>query len=416
ALPPTSTGIAPTSVYAFGGAAQSPPPQGALGDVAIAADPAVPGGYWLAAPDGTVTAVGGAQSYGSPSMAGPVGPQAVSPVVGIAATPDGKGYWLAAADGAVFSSGDAQFYGSMGAVHLNQPVVGMAATPDGHGYWLVASDGGVFSFGDAHFHGSTGNIRLNQPVVGMASTADGGGYWLVASDGGVFSFGDAHFHGSTGNIHLNQPVVGMAADPATGGYWLAASDGGIFSFGAPFHGSTGAAPASSEHVVGMAAAQGGQGYWLLSTPAVVAHAVAVMTTQGYQAVRVVATPDGQGGTLAAYLGICLGSGDGYCQGAFFFDDTAEVGTTAAQPYHGTTAVYGVPAVIPGPLVAREIASASVSGVATITVAFLAYTPTEPNCCATGPTVAYTYRWTGQYLGAEGGPVPAGYGIGAGFGI
>ncbi|MGH9063164.1 MAG: LppP/LprE family lipoprotein, partial [Acidimicrobiales bacterium] len=298
--------------------------------------------------------------------------------------------------------------------------VAMAPTPDGKGYWLTDANGDVTPVGDAtdygsiYFHQAGGFLR--QPIVGMAATPDGHGYWLVASDGGIFSYGDATFFGSTGAIHLNQPVVGMAADPATGGYWLAASDGGIFSFGAPFHGSTGAAPASSEHVVGMAAAQGGQGYWLLSTPAVVAHAVAVMTTQGYQAVRVVATPDGQGGTLAAYLGICLGSGDGYCQGAFFFDDTAEVGTTAAQPYHGTTAVYGVPAVIPGPLVAREIASASVSGVATITVAFLAYTPTEPNCCATGPTVAYTYRWTGQYLGAEGGPVPAGYGIGAGFGI
>ena len=30
-------------------------------------------------------------------------------------------------------------------MHLNQPVVGMAATPDGKGYWLVASDGGVFN-------------------------------------------------------------------------------------------------------------------------------------------------------------------------------------------------------------------------------------------------------------------------------
>ena len=39
---------------------------------------------------------------------------------------------------------------------LNKPIVGMAATPDGKGYWLVASDGGIFSFGDAVYHGSTG--------------------------------------------------------------------------------------------------------------------------------------------------------------------------------------------------------------------------------------------------------------------
>ena len=35
------------------------------------------------------------------------------------------------------------------ASHLNRPIVGMAATPDGKGYWLVASDGGIFAFGDA---------------------------------------------------------------------------------------------------------------------------------------------------------------------------------------------------------------------------------------------------------------------------
>ncbi len=101
--------------------------------------------------------------------------------------------------------------GSMGGKPLNQPVVGMAATPDGRGYWLVASDGGVFSFGDAGFFGSMGGKPLNQPVVGMAATPDGRGYWLVASDGGVFSFGDAGFFGSMGGKPLNQPVVGMAA-------------------------------------------------------------------------------------------------------------------------------------------------------------------------------------------------------------
>ncbi|EQD80481.1 hypothetical protein B1A_00847 [mine drainage metagenome] len=41
---------------------------------------------------------------------------------------------------------------------LNKPVVGMAATPDGKGYWMVAADGGIFSFGDAAFYGSTGAI------------------------------------------------------------------------------------------------------------------------------------------------------------------------------------------------------------------------------------------------------------------
>ena len=134
--------------------------------------------------------------------------------------------------------GDARFYGSTGAIPLNQPVVGMAATPDGRGYWLVAADGGIFAFGDASFYGSTGAIPLNQPVVGMAATPDGRGYWLVASDGGIFAFGDAGFYGSTGNIALTRPVVGMASAARGQGYWMVASDGGIFAFGdARFYGS-----------------------------------------------------------------------------------------------------------------------------------------------------------------------------------
>ena len=135
------------------------------------------------------------------------------PVVGMAATADGRGYWLVASDGGIFSYGDASFFGSTGAIALNKPIVGMASTPDSRGYWLVASDGGVFSFGDAAFFGSTGALRLNKPVVGMAATPDGRGYWLVASDGGIFAFGDASFFGSTGALRLNKPVVGMALDP-----------------------------------------------------------------------------------------------------------------------------------------------------------------------------------------------------------
>nr|MDA8262349.1 hypothetical protein [Actinomycetota bacterium] len=77
-------------------------------------------------------------------------------------------YDMVASDGGIFSFG-APFYGSMGGTPLNKPVVGMAATPDGKGYWLVASDGGIFSFGDAQFHGSMGGTPLNKPVVGMAS-------------------------------------------------------------------------------------------------------------------------------------------------------------------------------------------------------------------------------------------------------
>ncbi|HVB93422.1 MAG TPA: hypothetical protein VND67_03805 [Acidimicrobiales bacterium] len=160
------------------------------------------------------------------------------PIVGMAATPNGRGYWNVASDGGIFSFGDATFFGSTGGIHLNRPIVGMAATRDGKGYWLVASDGGIFAFGDAAFHGSTGSLSLNRPVVGMAATPDGGGYWLVASDGGIFAFGSAGFFGSTGSLHLVLPVVGMTVAPRGSGYWMVAADGGIFAFGsAGFFGS-----------------------------------------------------------------------------------------------------------------------------------------------------------------------------------
>ncbi len=216
-------------------------------------------GYWIATPDGTVTAFGDAHSYGSMAAR-----HLNQPIVGITATPDGGGYWLVASDGGIFAFGDARYLGSEGGHHLNRTVVGMADTPDGAGYWLVASDGGVFTFGDAGFFGSTGSWHLNQPVVGMAASPDGHGYWLVASDGGVFTFGDAGFFGSTGSWHLNQPVVGMAASPEGHGYWLVASDGGVFAFGdAPYDGSQ-AGHRLNSPVDSIEATQDGHGYWLVA--------------------------------------------------------------------------------------------------------------------------------------------------------
>ncbi|HZE15541.1 MAG TPA: IPT/TIG domain-containing protein, partial [Mycobacterium sp.] len=79
------------------------------------------------------------------------------------------GYWLAAQDGGVFAFGDARFYGGLSGVALGGPIVGMAASPDGRGYWLVAQDGGVFAFGDARFFGSMAGRRLDRPVVAGGS-------------------------------------------------------------------------------------------------------------------------------------------------------------------------------------------------------------------------------------------------------
>jgi hypothetical protein len=62
-------------------------------------------------------------------------------------------------------------FGGLATETLNAPVVGIAATPDGKGYWLAAADGGVFSFGSAPFKGSMGGISMDAPVVGIATYA-----------------------------------------------------------------------------------------------------------------------------------------------------------------------------------------------------------------------------------------------------
>jgi hypothetical protein len=220
----------------------------------------VPDGYWLAAANGAVYSCGDAGFHGSLVT---LGIRPTHPIVGMAATPDGKGYWLVASDGGIFAFGDAVFYGSMGGKSLHRPIVGMAVSPQG-GYYEVASDGGIFAFGPgAVFYGSEGGKHLNAPIVGM-DVAKGGGYRLVAADGGIFAFGPgAHFYGSMGGRPLNKPIVGMAT-ATEGGYWLVAADGGIFSFGpgAHFYGSMGGRPLNKP-IVGMANS-GTDGYWLVA--------------------------------------------------------------------------------------------------------------------------------------------------------
>ncbi|MGA2305055.1 MAG: polysaccharide deacetylase family protein [Acidimicrobiales bacterium] len=170
-------------------------------------------GYLVAPPPppqtSAVYAFGQTPSPGTPTTSN-------TSYVGAAGT--ASGYWLAARDGGVFST-DAPFYGSMGGQHLDQPVVGMAATPDGRGYWLVAADGGIFSFGDARFSGSMGATPLNQPVVGMAVDPATGGYWEVAADGGVFSF-DAPFYGSMAGQATVNRFFALVASQGGVGYML----------------------------------------------------------------------------------------------------------------------------------------------------------------------------------------------------
>jgi len=158
----------------------------------------------------------------------------------------------------VFAFGDAPFLGAATGITAT-PIVGMAASEDGRGYWLVASDGGIFAFGDAPFLGSTGGLRLNQPVVGMAAGPSGQGYWLVAADGGVFAFGDAPFLGSPEGAPA--PVVGVASAANGRGYWIETADGSLYAYGsARFAGALRTDPDLAP-ATALAVAPDGQGYW-----------------------------------------------------------------------------------------------------------------------------------------------------------
>ncbi|MGA2837814.1 MAG: fibronectin type III domain-containing protein [Acidimicrobiales bacterium] len=183
-----------------------------------------------------------------------------TPIVAIAAAPDGGGYWLANYQGAVSALGSTTSLGSTAGMTLTASICQIVATSDGQGYWEVARDGGVFAFGDAQYYGSAASMKLNAPIVGMAATSDDKGYWEVARDGGVFAFGDAQYFGSMAGKTVNRGISAIAADPATGGYWELSLDGGIFAFNAPFLG-TAQGHVGVGSVVGMAVTHTGEGYW-----------------------------------------------------------------------------------------------------------------------------------------------------------
>ena len=101
--------------------------------------------------------------YGSINLPGFVTTSAA--ISGVATSVTGERLWLVGLDGGVFAPeiqteqglvSPSPFFGSLPGLGVvpATPIVGMAATPDGGGYWLVGADGGVFAFGDARFFGS----------------------------------------------------------------------------------------------------------------------------------------------------------------------------------------------------------------------------------------------------------------------
>jgi hypothetical protein len=180
------SGLTKGTTYTFSVQATNADGSGAASPPSAAVRVHVTEGFWLAERLGTVEAAGAA-----PSLAGGPTPiaSASNPVVGIAATSDGRGYLVATADGAVAAYGDAKFYGDLphDHVHPNRPVVAIAETADDHGYWLLAADGGLFTFGDAKFRGSVPGLgQAASGAVAMGAAPSGVGYWMTAADGKVW--------------------------------------------------------------------------------------------------------------------------------------------------------------------------------------------------------------------------------------
>ena len=114
-------------------------------------------GYWLVASDGGIFTYGNAGFYGS---AGSPPPQCARGGDGEHAEP--SGLLVGGLRWRHLQLRRRRLLRLRGGQPLNTPIVGMAATPDGKGYWLVATDGGIFGYGDAGFYGSRGRPAAQQ--------------------------------------------------------------------------------------------------------------------------------------------------------------------------------------------------------------------------------------------------------------
>ncbi len=157
-------------------------------------------GYFLLAGDGSVYAFGDAKYQGSEGdYRGSGTPVAITTDFATG------GYWVTTASGHVYNFG-APFYGSQPAGHFS-PIVGMAAMPDGRGYWLVTASGAVFAKGEAVNHGS----KSGETIVGIAAAENGHGYYLTDTIGNVFQFGPVPFDGSAIGHTGGDPIAGISA-------------------------------------------------------------------------------------------------------------------------------------------------------------------------------------------------------------
>ena len=100
---------------------------------------------------GWSSANGNVTAFNAPNLGPAADALPATPVVGIAATADGKGYWEVTRSGAVYAYGDAAYQGPAAALDPAAPIVSITAQPGSGGYWLVGADGGVFAYGAGYY-------------------------------------------------------------------------------------------------------------------------------------------------------------------------------------------------------------------------------------------------------------------------
>ncbi|MDA8393505.1 MAG: protease pro-enzyme activation domain-containing protein [Actinomycetota bacterium] len=223
----------------------------------VQGQPGSKGGYYV------TTSAGGVFNFGLPWFGSSV---AVPhpPVVAVVADPSG-GYWQASSGGNVYNF-HTGWFGSLAGRPLASPVVGMAATPDGKGYWLVTSKGNVFNFGDARWAGSPAQSGPGSVVTAIAASPTGG-YWVLDSTGHVTAYGGAQSYGSAPSAAT---AVALAPSPTGHGYWVTDSSGAVRGFGDARVAARTSGPSLASGVVGMVPTGDGGGYWLVNGQGAVA--------------------------------------------------------------------------------------------------------------------------------------------------
>jgi hypothetical protein len=205
------------------------------------------GGYYVLAPDGTVTAYGGAPYFGSPSLPGRL-------ARGIAATSDGQGYLVLDAYGGVHKYGSATHGALRRARGPYWPGWDIARdielAPDGRGFAILDGFGGIHVAGSA---------PAFQPAYwkgwdvarSFAYSPDGRGLYLLDAFGGVHVAGSA-VHRRTGYWPGWDIARDIVVSPDTKGYAVLDGFGGVHRAGTAPRVTSNAAYRHRDHAGGLA--------------------------------------------------------------------------------------------------------------------------------------------------------------------